>query len=791
MITEKYRKKLQLDEVLAQVAVYAHSEPCRETLLSLNPSSDAEEVSGMLELTSQAKRILDVYTLRPDCHFDDILEIASRAKISSILSTKQLLCVMRMLRVCRHARNQLLGINDENIFLVKQMAEVLYINKIVEDDIDFCILSEDIINDKATPELYSIRQRIRRTNDDIKNKLQSIIRSSDLQKYLQDSIVTMRGDRYVIPVKSEYKNNISGLIHDQSGSGATVFIEPFAVVELNNQLKILLAEEEQEIERLLKAFTAKVAVFADELHQNQQILTDLDVLFCKATHANDWKCTLPLVNSKGRINIRKGKHPLIDKRNVVPISLYVNEKDRILLITGPNTGGKTVSMKLTGLFVLLACCGIFLPCEEGSEISVFDAVFCDIGDEQSIEQSLSTFSSHISNIAYIMRNATHKSLILLDELGAGTEPNEGAALALAMTERLLQLKCRAIITTHYGQLKEMSLITEGIANASMEFNPVTFEPTYKLVIGVPGSSNAIEIAKRIGLDESIILCARSKLTQEKIDYDNVIRRAEQIRQQNEEMQQEIYTLREQLKTELAQAKNKSNLLSQSRQQLLTSSNLEAKRIIEQARQDAEELLGQIKKYVQQGVLEEKVMFEGRSVVKQIAAKKYSKEDDNNEIFVGEKLDVANIKVGDIVYSPKLNNQVKVKKINGNKSIDVVVNNIVTTLSGEELFSCEIEESKPKGNKNASNAMTKLNDQKVYDEINLLGKRVEEAIVEVDLFIDSCQSAGLKEVRVIHGMGTGALRKGLQAHFSKHHSIKSYRLGRYGEGESGVTILTLK
>lgn len=789
MIIEKYRRKLQLDEVLEQVAAYAHTDECRVSLVELSPSSDIEKVNEMLALTAQAKRALDVYSVRPDCHFDDIIEAASRAKINSVLSTKQLLRVMRLLRSSRLARQQLLGINDDSIFLIKQTTETLYINKTIEDDIDFCILSEDVINDKATPELYSIRQKIRRTNDDIKAKLQSIIRSAEMQKYLQDSIVTLRGDRYVVPVKSEYRSNVSGLIHDQSSSGATVFIEPFAVVELNNQLKVLLSEEELEIERLLRAFTSKIAVFADELSANQRILVDLDMLFCKAAYANDWKCTLPIMNAKGKINIKRGRHPLINKQNVVPVSLYVNETDRILLVTGPNTGGKTVSMKLAGLFVLLACCGIFLPCDEDSEVSIFDSVFCDIGDEQSIEQSLSTFSSHISNIAYIMREATQKSLVLLDELGAGTEPNEGAALALAITESLLQLKCRAIITTHYGQLKEFSLVTGGIANASMEFNPATFEPTYKLVVGVPGSSNAIEIAKRIGLDEAIILNARSKLSQEKVDYDNIIRRAEQIRQDNEQMQSEISAIREQLRAELVQAKNKSNMLSQSREQLLSNSNLEAKRIIQQAQSEAEELLEQMKKYVQHGALEEKAMFEGRAIIKQIASKKYAKDDKQNEIFVGRKLKPEELAVGGFAYSPKLNSQVKIKKINA-RNVDVAVNNIVTTLPSDELYECEVE--KPKFAKGSSqNAMTTLNDKSVSGEINLLGSRVEEAIVEVDLFLDSCKAAGLTEVRVVHGMGTGALRKGLHIHFSRHPRVKSYRLGRYGEGESGVTIVTLK
>lgn len=560
MIRTSTLKKLELKKVLEDVAEYSQSVSAKNMILSTLPEVDSNKVRRLLDETDEAVKLINFYNVSPGFNFDSIREIADKAKILSTLSMKELLYVKRILSTSRSVSNAFSGVEDEEIFLLRQYTSMIYCNRSVEESIEFAVISEDEMNDRASDELYRIRTAIRRTNDEIKQKLNSYLHSSSISKYMQDSLITVREQRYVIPVKTEYKSYVPGLIHDQSASGATVFIEPMAIVNLNNKLKELYIDEKNEIERILIEFTSEISKFSDRLKENENILAYLDAVFSKAKYANDTRCTMPIVNDKGYIDIRNGRHPLIEKDKVVPISVRLGSGYNILLITGPNTGGKTVSLKTVGLFVLMAGCGLMLPCSRDSEISVFDNIFCDIGDEQSIEQSLSTFSGHITNISEIVKELSPRTLVLLDEIGAGTEPNEGAALAMAITEFILDSGAKAIITTHYSQLKEYSLITPGIENASMEFDPSTFAPTYKLIIGVPGSSNAIEIASRLGLDKKITEAARSKLSEEKISFENVLRQAESIRQRYEKTNEEIENIRNELAEELKKPKRKTRSL---------------------------------------------------------------------------------------------------------------------------------------------------------------------------------------------------------------------------------------
>ncbi|MEG2086334.1 MAG: endonuclease MutS2, partial [Clostridia bacterium] len=546
MINSLAIKKLELVSVLKEASTYTQSISASEALMSLQPSSDYEKVNFLLAQTNEAKRLINYYGICPGFNFDTIIQVADKAKILSTLTMGELLRVKRMLSTARSVYSSFQSIDDSSIILLPNLASGIYFNKQIEEDIDYAIISEDEMNDRASEELYKIRNAIRKTNDEVKTKLAGYLHSSEMSKYLQDVIITMRQDRYVIPVKSEYRSMVSGLIHDQSASGATVFIEPMAIVTLNNKLKELMISERAEIEHILSEFTKQISCFAKELIANEAILVELDVVYAKAKYGDSIKATMPFVNNYGYINIKFGRHPLIDKNKIVPISVHIGDGFNVLLITGPNTGGKTVSLKTVGLFSLMASCGMMLPCHDESTISIFENIFCDIGDEQSIEQSLSTFSGHINNISKIMENLTDKTLVLIDEVGAGTEPNEGAALALAITEHILKSGSKAILTTHFSQLKEFSMITPNIENASMEFDPVTFAPTYKLIIGVPGSSNAIEIAKRLGLNEEIITSARGKLSEEKVAFENVLRQAESIRQDYEKAKSDVDKLKEEL-----------------------------------------------------------------------------------------------------------------------------------------------------------------------------------------------------------------------------------------------------
>lgn len=785
---DKLYKKLQLDVILRQVSAHAISDVAKNAIINTIPTNNAEEIRQLLSETEEACRNISVYNINPEFSFDSVKEISDKAKVLSTLSMAELLKVMRLLKISRLVMSALTSVADEKITILPTMATGIFSDKKLEDDIDFAILSEDMMNDRASSHLYSIRQSIKRANEDVKNKLQNYLKSSQYQKYLQDAIITVRDDRYVIPVKQEYRGNIQGLVHDVSGSGATVFIEPIEVVNLNNQIKILIREEAAEIDRILREFTARVAEISAQLNENERIVSALDCIYARAHYANEIKGTLPRVNSNGYVNIKKGRHPLIDRKKVVPVSINLGKNFSILVITGPNTGGKTVSLKSVGLFVLMAGCGLFLPCEDGSDISVFDEIFCDIGDEQSIEQSLSTFSGHMTNIADILSKITPSSLILFDELGAGTEPNEGAALALAITEYILSIGSKAIITTHYTQLKEFSLITDNIENASMEFDLTTFAPTYKLVVGVPGSSNAIQIAKRLGLDDGIIENAKSKLSEEKVSFENVLQSAERLRQQYESTNEEIVSIKTQLNKELDAAKNQSKILANEREMLLKNSKAEAKRIIQETTDESKQLLKELKSLINKYNADEGILFELRSKIKNFNNKKY--DTDEKVVDLTKPLIFDKVQVNDNVYVKKLDSVGKVIEINKQKKkFTVSVGAMKISASCDDLAEAVVyREEKPK---KTVSIKTEIKNKMLSNEINLIGQTVDEALVNLDTFIDSCVIASINEIRVIHGRGTGALRKGIQDHLKTHKNVAEFRFGAYGEGDRGVTIVKLK
>lgn len=794
MINSKTLTKLQYEDILQAVSAFSVSRVAKNKVMKLVPADTAEQAQTLIAETRQAYDLFQ-YETSYDLAVDDVSEICSLARVGSCLSMGQLLQIMRVLRTSRSLQAALMVDYGIDTSLLRAKAYALYADKELEDDIDFAILSEEEMNDKASTELYNIRKKIKAINADIKQKLQSYTKNGELSKYLQDSIVTLRGDRYVIPVKQEYKAFVSGIVHDQSATGATLFVEPMAIVQLNNALREATLEEKAEIQRILQAFTDRISPNAGKIVLSQNTISDIDVIFSKVKYALENKCTLPVMNDNGVIDLKKARHPLLNKDKVVPISVKLGEDYDIIVITGPNTGGKTVTLKTVGLMCAMAMTGLFIPCQEESKVSFFKDILCDIGDEQSIEQNLSTFSGHITNLRDILNVASAGNLVLIDEVGAGTEPNEGTALALAVTEFLRKSGAKCVITTHYGKLKEYSLTTERVENASMEFDLKTLAPTYRLIMGVPGSSNAIAIASKLGLRQDVIDFARNNVSDEKLAFERVIQNADEIRKNYENKLAELEEEKRLLSAEKARAEKLNGSLLNERNKLLESSREEARKIVAKAKADAGELIGEIKDILNRDVVSDKDLFAARAAAKKLSDIEVENKGDEEEvvIFTGDKVDFGKLKAGDTVYSKKLGVQVRITEIRSKSRIKVKCGNITTEVSADDLYyaKAEVNRKASRFNRTESKPKTAINTRSFNNELNVIGQTVDEAIANVDAFIDSAVLAGLSQLWIIHGMGTGKLRAGLHEHFRKHPNVAEFRLGTYGEGESGVTVLTLK
>ena len=668
-------KTLDLDKILAAVAQCAGSEKGKQSILALEPSGDLTIVKALLSETSEAYYAMNSCNCYPSFDVDELSEALMRAKKLSVLTMGELLKIARLLRLTKGLKNSIAKLDPSRAPIITKMANGLFLQNALAEDIDRSIFSETEMNDCASERLGAIRREIKRNGERLRAKLNSYISTPDYQKALQDNVVTMRGDRYVIPVKKEFKGAIHGLVHDRSASGATLYVEPMAIVEMNNELKMLLADEKAEIDRILHEFTARVSVIVDELTSDYEIITALDVIFARASYALSTQATEPILNARGYINIKKGRHPLIAREKVVPVSVSIGKDYNILLITGPNTGGKTVSLKLVGLFVLMTACGLYIPAEEESEISVFDHVFSDIGDEQSIEQSLSTFSSHVKNIVEIMDSYNQNSLILLDELGAGTDPDEGAALAVCITERIRQSGAKAIITTHYGKLKEYSYSTVGVENASMDFDPESYEPTFHLVIGVPGTSNALQIASRLGLDPDIIREAKGRIGSERVNFDEVLLSADQARRAAEAEKDAEKRLNEELRQEKRALQEEKNKLFVLREKIATTVRSEVKRKVSESLEEVNEILAELKKLLDSP--EPKDYFEAtklRKRIEEIANRQEVEEEDVEPELVGGVAEV-----GDEVYIKKIGRIALVIGLKRNGDYVVKVGNFTTTV----------------------------------------------------------------------------------------------------------------
>ena len=614
MFDEKSLKTLEYGKILEMLCAFAQSEGGKTATLSLVPQDTLEAARHALDLTAEADRVLFEFSVNPSFAVDDIEEVIVKAKKGAVLSIAELLKVGRALRVARRLDKALRTVTD--IPLLSEAATRLYFEEELEKNIFDAFISETEVADNATPELRAIRQRIRRLGDGVKTKLQTFITSPAYHKYLQDSIVTVRGDRYVIPVKSEFKGAITGLVHDQSASGATLYIEPMQIVELNNELKTEKLNEQAEIERILRNFSVAVSAHGDRLLWSYETVVDMDAVFARAQLARVQKAVRPELNSVGNLQIKQGRHPLIDAKKVVPLSLGMKSDEKMLLITGPNTGGKTVTLKMTGLFVLMAMSGLYIPAKS-AEIPIVDGVYSDIGDEQSIEQSLSTFSAHISNITGILSKMTDKSLVLFDELGAGTDPGEGAALAVSICEYVMQAGAKSLVTSHFTDLKEFALTTKGVVAASMEFDSATFKPTFKLVMGAIGTSNALDIASNLGLDAGIVANARSKVSAEKKQFDSVLSAAERTRRYAEQLVTDASLDRERAANALREAENQKKLIAEKREKLDESIRRETKNLIENSVDEAEEILDRLREMLDKETVEDKDIFAARALKRKL------------------------------------------------------------------------------------------------------------------------------------------------------------------------------
>jgi DNA mismatch repair protein MutS2 len=789
-------KVLEFDKILERLASYTESADVKKRISEIAPYTDINDARAAQKETTEAmSTLLKLGSPPVNLSVENVLGAARRAEQGGVLHSKELINISRLLHVARRMKSYI-GEAAAECSVLREIADSIITAKQLEDKINSCIISENEIADDASPELNTIRRKIRNLNGKIKENLDSMIRSAHYKKFLQDPIVTMRSDRYVIPVKSEYRGEVSGIVHDTSASGATLFIEPMSVVNGNNEIRDLMNKEQQEIERILAELSALVAESSHTIFVDYKHVTNLDFIFCKGRLSLDMDANEPKLNDNGIIRYKKARHPLIDKDKVVANDIMLGGDYDTLVVTGPNTGGKTVTLKTIGLFSIMAAAGLHIPAGETSEAAVFEHIFADIGDEQSIEQSLSTFSSHMVNIVSILKNIGNNSLALFDELGAGTDPTEGAALAIAILEFLRARGVTTVATTHYSELKLFALSTDGVENASCEFDVATLQPTYRLLIGVPGKSNAFAISRRLGLDERVIDRANDILSDEDIKFEDVITDLEQSRARARKEADEAAREKRELKDLRRQVENDRIKLKENKSRILEEARREAKILVMDAKEEANGIIRDLEKMRQKGI-------SSANLDKKTAAmrdKLKKKEDTIDQAMARAakpKKTYAeppkNLKAGATVKIVDMNQEATVlKEPDKNGNVRVQAGIIKMDVHITNLKKVEENKSKELAEKYArSTRAFESKSKNVSTEIDVRGQNIEEAWMNVEKFLDDCYLAGISPVSVIHGKGTGVLRKGLQEYMRKHRYVKSFRNGRYGEGEDGVTIVELK
>lgn len=783
---ERTLKVLEFNKIKEKLKEYAVTAGSKDIIEKLEPYETIYEVRKKLKETDEALDLLITKGNPPFEGLHDVKEGVERAKKGGVLSASQLLKIGGMLKCSRRFKDYISRRDDETAHIIlEDLAYILTPIKQLENIIELSIISEEEISDKASSTLSSIRRNLKEKNSSVRDKINSIVRSN--AKYLQDSLYTMRGDRYVLPVKAEYKSSVPGLVHDQSSTGATLFIEPMSLVNLNNEIKELKLKEKAEIERILMDLSNRVYDVIDTVESNYNILTELDFIFAKGKYGSSLNAICPDVNEDKSFDIIQGRHPLIDPKVVVPSDIYLGKEFSTLMITGPNTGGKTVTLKTVGLLHLMALSGLLIPAKDNSSISFFTSIFADIGDEQSIEQSLSTFSSHMTNIVKIMQNADNNSLVLFDEIGSGTDPVEGAALAIAILETLKGQGARIIATTHYSELKGYALRTSGIENASVEFDVETLRPTYRLLIGIPGKSNAFEISKRLGLREDVIVKAKENISSENLKFEDLIRDL----QEKSILANRDAREAKKLKIEADEIKKKYDeklkRLDEIRDKAYSDARKDARDIISKAKDEADEILKAMRELEKLGIAQggrARLEEERKKLKDSLESKEATliKERENN----GEVID--KVTLGMDAYLPSLNQNVIIISMPDSKGdVQVEAGIMKINVKLKDLRKVKNTSSKKERKKRELN----LNLKSIESRIDLRGMDSEEACYRVDKYLDEAYMSNLGEATIVHGKGTGVLRKAINNMLKKHPHVKSYRLGEYGEGGDGVTIVILK
>lgn len=790
-MNQKTLTKLEYHKIIAMLEEQASSFRGKQLCRRLKPMTDLERIDTAQEQTAAAfTRIVKKGRISFSDAFP-VEESMKRLEIGAALGSGELLRICKVLKTT--ARAKAYGRHDTQDDLADCLDayfEQLEPLTLLSNEIERCIISEEEISDDASSALKHIRRSIHSINDKIHATLNTLVNGS-LRTYLQDPIITMRGDRYCIPVKAEYRGQVQGLIHDQSSTGSTLFMEPMAIVKLNNDLKELYAKEQEEIQVILARLSEDTSAYIEEIRTNYRSLTDLDFIFARGQLAYSMNGSRPILNTEGRIRIRSGRHPLLDARKVIPITVTLGEDFSLLIITGPNTGGKTVSLKTVGLLTLMGQAGLHIPAADRSEIAIFRQIYADIGDEQSIEQSLSTFSSHMTNIVSFLKDVDQNSLVLFDELGAGTDPTEGAALAIAILSHLHTKGIRTMATTHYSELKVYALTTEGVENACCEFDVESLKPTYRLLIGIPGKSNAFAISSKLGLPDYIIEDAKNRLSEHDVSFEDLLGDLENSRRTIEKERDEIQNYKREVERLKTQTRQKQEKLEEQRERILREANEKANAILRDAKEMADETMKNFRKFGKEGISAaemEKERERLRQKIKETSAKstltpqKPKKTYKPSDFKLGESVKVLSMNLTGTISS--------LPDSRGNVTVQMGILRSQVHISDLEI----IEEQNPYAPKNmrrtGSGKIKMSKSLSVSPEINLLGKTVDEAVAELDKYLDDALLSHLNSVRVVHGKGTGALRKGIHEYLRRQKHVKSYHLAEFGEGDAGVTIVNL-
>ena len=792
-MNKKALKALEYDKIIEQLAAKASSPMGKRLCQKLTPSCDLKKIETM---QTQTKDALSRIFQKGSISFHKVKDIKGslkRLEIGSTLGIGELLSICAVLentaKVKAYGRSDR---EDQEADSLEPMFQLLEPLTPLSTEINRCILSEEEISDDASPGLKQVRRNMKNTNDRIHGQLNSLLNGS-ARSYLQDGVITMRNGRYCLPVKAEYKNQVPGMIHDQSSTGSTLFIEPMSVVKLNNDLRQLEVQEQKEIEIVLSNLSEQAAQYLDALRDDLDILIQLDFIFARASLALDQNASKPDFNTDGIINLKKARHPLIHKKQVVPIDIRLGGEFDLLVVTGPNTGGKTVSLKTVGLLTLMGQSGLHIPAGDHSSLSVFEEVYADIGDEQSIEQSLSTFSSHMTNVVSFLQKATEKSLVLFDELGAGTDPTEGAALAIAILSYLHEQGIRTMATTHYSELKVYALSTPGVENASCEFNVETLRPTYRLLIGVPGKSNAFAISSKLGLPDFIIERAKEQISEQDESFEDVISKLESSRITLEKEQLEIKQYKEEIESLKKQLEEKQEKFDARKEKILRDANEQAHEILRDAKEYADQTMKTFHKFEKEHISLKEIEQERQNL-----RKKMSKLEKNMAIkqpkkAPGKRLRPSDLSIGDSVRVLSLNLKGTVSSrpdAKGNLFVQTGIFRSQVNISDLELID-EPVVTAPNLQRTGTGKIKMSKSASVSTEINLLGKTVDEAVAELDKYLDDAYIAHLSSVRIVHGKGTGALRKGVHNYLRRQKHVASFRLGEFGEGDAGVTIVEFK